>query len=46
LEDVGMDGRMILMNLTEIGWEVHLSQDGDQWPNSFEHGSVSSGSTI
>jgi len=22
---------MILMNLTAIGWEVHLAQDGDQW---------------
>jgi hypothetical protein len=31
LEDVSNDGRMILMNLTETGWEVHLAQDGDQW---------------
>jgi hypothetical protein len=31
LEDVGNDGRMILMNLTEIGWEVHLTEDGGQW---------------
>jgi len=26
-----MDGRMRLLNITEIGWEVYLAQDGDQW---------------
>jgi len=35
LEDLGIHGANIRMELTEIGWEgvdwIHLSQDRDQW---------------
>jgi hypothetical protein len=32
LRDLGMDDRKILMNLTDIGWEVRLAQDRVKWP--------------
>jgi hypothetical protein len=35
LEDLGVDGNIIGMDLREIGWEdvklVHLAQDTNQW---------------
>jgi hypothetical protein len=35
LEDLGVDGKDIRMDVREIGWEgvqwIHLDQDRDQW---------------